>query len=291
MNDQDPTSNPADGSVQAEEPAPGQAAVADDEAMAGSGPAAPGSDMLAQARKLRQNRSTADIILDDRAPGQSRKAIIYLAGAAICLLVLAYLFLAPGPRRTLEDRADAIARRGSAGSSTLQAAVPENEYRPPSPASAQPTEGPFAIGPAPVPAAAPAPASAPPVKPAPSPRASAPAPAAIARPAPITPPPRTGAPGSQSPEKQAYQVLMDARPAFQAMVEGTQEEYRYRDHTATRKTETIFVLNFTFQRGTLAEAVNYIWEVNLALRTVRPIGLAATRLDRQMPRIQDGTGR
>gem|GEM_PF-1017317 len=296
MNNQDSTLTkteiPADGPAPSIDNPSGEAV----EAAPQLPPPASDGDLRAQARKLRQTQSTADIILEDKAPLQSRRTIIYLSIAAFCALVLLFLFLSPGPRGTLENRVEAIARKGSGDGSTIQAAVPENAYQPPADTPAKPLEGPFTIGPAPAgTSATPSPGATPALPPTPIP-APAPRPAAVrapasASPTPIAPPPKPRPQGPLSADKQAYQVLMEARPAFQSMVEGTSAEYRFRDYTTTQKTDTIYVLNFTFQRGNLAEAVNYIWEVNTALRTVRPIGLAATRLDRQVPRIQDGTGR
>ena len=254
-------------------------------------------DLISQARKLRQTRSTAEIILEDKdQPRFSRKTLIYGSLAGACLLVLLYLFLAPGPRKTLQDRAGDFSQAMASDRPASQAVAPANAYTPPpadpaAPAT-EPPAGPYAIpsGTATAPAAAPTQLPAPPPPPPRSQRAAAPeTPAPAAAPAPrkaqpAPPPAAASARGIPAEARPAYQLLLELKPSFSGLLKGDTEEYRLQDSSVREKGSGVFVFDFVFQQGSAAEPAHFMWEVDLGGRTAKPIGLAATKFDRQQLR-------
>ena len=258
-----------------------------------NGPAGEAQDLISQARKLRQTRSTAEIILEDKQqPRFSRKTLIYGSLAGVCLFVLLYLFLAPGPRTTLQDRAGDFSQAMASDRPATQAVAPANAYTPTPAATAPATEppaGPYSI-PSGTPAAPPAPpvVSAEPTAPPPprSQRAAAPEspvlatvpPPRKAQPAPSAAAPARGIPADARP---AYQLLLELKPAFSGLLKGDTEEYRLQDSSVREKGSGVYFFDFTFQQGSSAEPAHFMWEVDTGARTAKPIGLAATKFDRQ----------
>jgi hypothetical protein len=258
--------------------------------------AAEAHDLISQARKLRQTRSTAEIILEDKQqPRFSRKTLIYGSLAGACLFVLLYLFLAPGPRKTLQDRAGDFSQAMASDRPASQAVAPANAYTPPPAAASPATEapaGPSAIpsGAAP-PQAAPAAAPAAPAAPPPPPRSQRaaapeiPSPAAVS--APRKSPPATAAAtarGIPADARPAYQLLLELKPGFSGLLKGDTEEYRLQDSSVREKGVGLYVFDFIFQQGSSAEPAHFMWEVDTGGRTAKPIGLAATKFDRQQLR-------
>lgn len=251
-------------------------------------PAPSPADLKNQARQLRRALSTADIIMvEDHDTRVSRKTYIYLAGAMGSLVLILALVLMPATRATLADRTDRIAQIGTgANPATDQAALAANERQPATPSSAEGEPvlpGGFTIGSdtPQTPATAPIGAAPPPSAPQVLRAAQRPAPPAPAAPA-AKPTPRPSAPAT--PQGDAYRLLLAQRPAFADLVNGGSAEYRYVEHKATAKDDSAFVLDFTFRKGDAGEAAHFIWEVNLADQTIKPIGLATARFDRRTSR-------
>lgn len=261
-----------------------------------------GQNLLAQARRLRQSHSTADIILDDRAaPRISRRTYLYLLLALGCLIVLVYLFTAASSRRTMENRLAQISRTSAKLPPTVQSTSPENEHAPEPVAATTGADGrpvgPFDLASGTSRSTVPIPPVPPSTKPAgtlqPAPQSPRPPQSASQiRPDPARQPgaparttahpPGSGAKGAGSggAGSPAYQLLLDSRPAFAAMLRGGSEEFHYQDFTATPKGENLSVLDFAFRRGSTEEIAHYTWEVDTQARLVRPIGLNAARFDR-----------
>jgi hypothetical protein len=266
-----------------------------------NGSAGEAQDLISQARKLRQTRSTAQIILKDKQPPRfSRKTLVYASLAGACLLVLLYLFLVPGPRNTLQDRAGDFSQAMASDRPASQAVAPANAYTPPpadaaSSAAAEPPAGPYsietgtpAVWPAPGAAAAEPPAPPPPPPPR-SQRAAAPeAPAPAPAPAPRKPQPAVStaaaARGIPAEARPAYQLLLELKPAFSGLLRGDTEEYRLQDSSAQAKGPGLYVFDFAFQQASAGEPAHFMWEVDLGSRTAKPIGLTATKFDRQQLR-------
>lgn len=261
-----------------------------------NGSASEAQDLISQARKLRQTRSTAEIILEDKEqPRFSRKTMIYGGISGICLFVLLYLFLAPGPRQTLQDRAGDFSQAMANDRPATQAVAPANAYTPPPAAAApaaEPPAGPYTI-PAGSSAAQPAPAAVPaePPAPAPSPRSPRAAVPEMPAPAPAPPPRKTqpapspaAAPGIPTDARPAYQLLLELKPAFSGLLKGDTDEYRLQDSSVREKGSGLYVFDFVFRQGAAAEPVHFLWEVDTGARTAKPIGLAAAKFDRQQLR-------
>jgi len=222
-----------------------------------------GQDLQSQARQLRRSQSTADIILTDKEPAaMSRKTVIYLTLSLMVAFVLLYLFLSPATHETMSQRSDTLAMVLAEGRETVQEAVPTNEHQEavaPLPREAKPAgrEEPFEIQSAPVQVTPPAPRRTPPPPPKPKPQ-----------------------PKPAGPEQQAYQLLLEAKPVFASMVSGPSAQYTYQKYTAEEKGEGVFLFNFQFTRTDTGAEEHFIWQVNLANETIRPIGLNAAKLDR-----------
>jgi hypothetical protein len=234
-----------------------------------------GQDLQSQARLLRRSQSTADIILTDKGPAPiSRKAIIYLTLSLLVVFVLLFLFLSPATHETMSQRSDTLAMVLAEGRETVQDAVPENEHSEqaaPAPREARPVgdDEPYKIEAEPVEVTPPATkaSAAPPA----APRAERPAP----------PPPKPQPkPAPAGPEQQAYQLLMESKPVFASMVNGPSSQYAYQKYTVEDKGEGVFLFNFQFTRTDSGGEEHFLWQVNTASQTIRPIGLNAAKLDR-----------
>jgi 3'-phosphoadenosine 5'-phosphosulfate (PAPS) 3'-phosphatase len=246
-------------------------------------------DLLSQARRLRQNRSTAEIILEEEPARLSRKAIVYITLSGICLMVLLYLFLAPGPRQTLQNRSGDFAQAMASDRPTTQAATPADTYKPPpeplpSPEVKEEPVGPYGLPPSATPRT---PAAVP----------SPPPPVRLVRSAAPATPPVTAAPRESRPApaaaavkdlptdaRPAYQLLMGQKPDFAALVRGNSPDYRLLDSSAKPRGGGVYVFDFVFQHGASGEQAHFLWEVDPADGTVKPIGLTASKFDRQQLR-------
>ena len=241
------------------------------------------SDLRAQARMLRQRQSTADIILtDSRPPVISRRAIIYICLSAVLLISLAYIFLAPESSNTMSRRIDTMATVMAESRETEQPAAPENEHQPDpdQPEKAELPEGaqnPFTVNPAD------ATPDATGRQPATSTARKSPAPSQ-AKPTAQAPPPAIPAvkkpSGPAGPEKEAYNYLLDTKTVFASMVQGVSAEYNFDRYSVDEKSEGVFLFTFYFTEDGSGEAATFIWQINMNTRTIRPIGLNATKVSR-----------
>ncbi len=243
----------------------------------------PEEDLLAQARKLRRNHSTADIILDTReSTGLSNRVWIYLGLCVVLLATLFYLFNSPGSRQNMEERANLLSTVLAGDKTTSQTVSPENEHMEGRDSGAAVTRsdspaGPFEISTKKTATLTPPPPPPAPAKAAPKTTAASSAPAA-APPVHRKPKPKPAAP--LTPEKEAYHFLLESKPAFAGLVEGDTEEYRFKSYTTNTKDDGTFQFDFVFQKGNLGTDTHFIWEVKLADKSIRPIGLNSVRFDR-----------
>ena len=236
-------------------------------------------DLMEQAKRIRQQLSTADIILEDEKPLVSKKTIIYISLLILSLAVLVFLFANTSTKQKMQERVSKIARAISSPESTTKNVTPENEHK-----QAKPKEeiyGPFN--------------ATEDIKRAKSTLSSPP----VIKREKVTSPIGRTKPKKRiitkankkkrnikkvqitlTPEKEAYSFLLAEKKAFAGLVNGDSDQYHFQNYSVRKKGEDIFLLDFLFMKGTPGHAVHFFWEVNMSTHTIRPIGLETVRFDR-----------